>query len=177
MRAMKHTERTKESSIRYVGAALFPRIHLYHRLQKVTDAEFGSTCAQVYFWIEIIAVGREEREREKKKSLVSSLAGLLRRATTPCSASHPSSPVTWYCHISITLYTNRDSVFLSIAFISGPLPSFPPARSFFSSFSALPSFYFIIITHTASFPPKRGIKFSCWNRAKCRPKYKKWNVL
>ena len=30
-------------------------------------------------------------------------------------ASHPSSPVTWYCHISITLYThiyaNRDSVF------------------------------------------------------------------
>ena len=74
-------------------------------------------------------------------------------------ASHPSSPVTWYCHISITLYThiyaNRDSVFYFSLSCMSPYVivklktariHFPVVGFFFFCLStALLYFYFIII--------------------------------
>lgn len=69
---------------------------------------------------------REEKEKKKKKKRIPSrwvLVLFFRTVRPPpfARASHPSSPVTWYCHISITLYTstNRDSVsFFFFLFLS-----------------------------------------------------------
>lgn len=122
--------------------------------QKMTDAE---CCARAQpFCIWYIWKSAQKNQNIKKGKSVLLLPD--RRETTPGCAgatSHPSSPVTWYCHISITLYTHtrierkRDiNVPIGIPFLYSLLScvAFSLSRRFpfrFFFLLVLPSYIFI----------------------------------
>lgn len=106
---------------------------------------------------------RKKKKKEKKRIPSRWVLVLFFRTVRPppfARASHPSSPVTWYCHISITLYTstNRDSVsffFFSFSFslFSCSWPTVEPSTYFaivFLFFFFLPAIHFFFYSSDLS---------------------------